>query len=71
MWQMLPFISVYFTHGGWSGWAASGACSATCGGGVVYRSRLCNNPAPVGQGAACSGAATSSITCNDNVCPSK
>lgn len=51
-------------NGGWSGW---GACSATCGGGVQYRT--CTNPAPANGGANCSGLSYQS--CNNQICPGK
>ena len=30
--------------GGWGSWGSYEACTRTCGGGVRYRSRQCNNP---------------------------
>ena len=48
-------------NGGWSAWSA---CSATCGGGT--QARTCNNPAPSGGGANCSG--STSQACNTQAC---
>ena len=48
-------------NGGWSAWSA---CSATCGGGT--QTRTCNNPAPSGGGANCSG--STSQACNTQAC---
>ncbi|KAJ8017553.1 A disintegrin and metalloproteinase with thrombospondin motifs 12 [Holothuria leucospilota] len=36
--------------GGWSAWMDS-PCSRTCGGGVIIRQRVCNNPFPSWGGA--------------------
>ncbi|KAJ8018539.1 A disintegrin and metalloproteinase with thrombospondin motifs 12 [Holothuria leucospilota] len=36
--------------GGWSAWMDS-PCSRTCGGGVIIRQRICNNPFPSWGGA--------------------
>lgn len=41
--------------GGWSGWAAWGPCSQSCGGGRRSRTRSCTRPEPAGSGAFCSG----------------
>ena len=48
-------------NGGWSAWSAF---SATCGGGT--QARTCNNPAPSGGGANCSG--STSQACNTQAC---
>ena len=48
-------------------WGEWGVCSKTCDGGT--RTRLCNNPPPVGSGADCVGEATE--PCGEPFCPSK
>ncbi|XP_031562905.1 uncharacterized protein LOC116298543 [Actinia tenebrosa] len=55
--------------GNWSPWKLWTACSATCGGGVRVRERLCNNPAPQGAGKKCVGSAEQSEACADEACP--
>jgi hypothetical protein len=61
-----PIISV---NGGWSSWSGWSSCSASCGGGTKTRTRSCNNPAPSGGGANCSGSAVDSNSCNTGACP--
>ncbi|XP_063674439.1 coadhesin-like [Bolinopsis microptera] len=56
-------------HGGWSAPGEWSACSATCGGGTQSRSKICNSPAPANGGADCSGEASETQACNENVCP--
>uniref|UniRef100_A0A665TKS7 ADAM metallopeptidase with thrombospondin type 1 motif, 2 n=1 Tax=Echeneis naucrates TaxID=173247 RepID=A0A665TKS7_ECHNA len=41
--------------GGWGTWSSYGSCSRTCGGGVRFRSRRCDNPAPANGGRTCFG----------------
>ena len=50
----------------WSPWSA---CSKTCGGGVKYLNRTCNNPAPLYGGKACSGHSFFTHSCNVEHCP--
>eukprot|EP00121_Abeoforma_whisleri_P007195 Awhi_evm1s6560 len=54
--------------GGWSNWIDDGACSKSCGGGLLGQTRSCTNPAPVANGAICIGDATQSIECNTQLC---
>ncbi|XP_014326474.1 A disintegrin and metalloproteinase with thrombospondin motifs 5 isoform X1 [Xiphophorus maculatus] len=51
-------------HGSWSSWGPWGACSRTCGGGVQFAQRLCNNPAPRNNGRYCIGKRAIYRTCN-------
>ena len=54
--------------GNWGAWSAYEACSVTCGGGTQTHTRLCNNPAPSNGGAACTGLASESVSCNTQIC---
>ena len=64
------FISV---NGGYTPWSEFSVCSATCGGGIQQRTRICTNPAPSNGGKDCTqlGATTESRNCSSNSCPSK
>ncbi|XP_060063054.1 uncharacterized protein LOC132543556 [Ylistrum balloti] len=55
-------------NGGFSSWSSYGACTRTCGAGTKTRTRTCNNPAPVGSGAACSGSTTETTSCTIASC---
>ncbi|VDN28474.1 unnamed protein product [Cylicostephanus goldi] len=48
----------------WSNWGPWSSCSASCGGGVSYRVRLCKDPCNT----CCVGVATESSTCNTQPC---
>ena len=54
--------------GGWSEYGDWSECSAECGGGESTRTRACNNPAPVGEGADCEGEAEETKSCNTHEC---
>ncbi|KAL7888340.1 hypothetical protein AOLI_G00033140 [Acnodon oligacanthus] len=56
-------------NGGWGPWSPWDACSATCGGGVQNRKRLCNDPPPKHGGKDCVGDATATQLCNKQACP--
>ncbi len=58
-----------FLDGNWGAWSAYGVCSVTCGGGTQTHTRLCNNPTPANGGAACTGLASESVSCNTQICP--
>ncbi|XP_029377302.1 A disintegrin and metalloproteinase with thrombospondin motifs 5 isoform X2 [Echeneis naucrates] len=56
-------------HGSWSSWGSWGACSRTCGGGVQFAQRLCNNPPPRNNGRYCTGKRAIYRSCNVTPCP--
>ena len=57
-------------NGGWTTWTTSDeACSQSCGGGTVERSRTCTNPVPQFDGDDCAGNATKIESCNTQACP--
>ncbi|MBN3320005.1 ATS5 metalloproteinase, partial [Atractosteus spatula] len=51
-------------HGGWSSWGPWGQCSQTCGGGVQFAHRQCNNPSPRNNGRYCTGKRAVYRSCN-------
>ncbi|XP_072169938.1 LOW QUALITY PROTEIN: uncharacterized protein [Diadema setosum] len=53
-------------YGPWGDWSE---CNVTCGGGLQFRNRTCDNPAPKYGGQTCSAAAIKSRECNTNNCP--
>ncbi|KAM9360696.1 A disintegrin and metalloproteinase with thrombospondin motifs 13 [Symphorus nematophorus] len=55
-------------HGSWSSWSELSPCSRTCGGGVAYRTRKCNNPRPAFGGNDCEGADIEAELCNQQPC---
>uniref|UniRef100_A0A8C5C805 Thrombospondin 2a n=1 Tax=Gadus morhua TaxID=8049 RepID=A0A8C5C805_GADMO len=55
--------------GGWGPWSPWATCSATCGGGIKSRTRVCNSPHPQFGGRGCVGEDTDSDICNKMGCP--
>uniref|UniRef100_A0A3B3W1U0 Thrombospondin-1 n=1 Tax=Poecilia latipinna TaxID=48699 RepID=A0A3B3W1U0_9TELE len=56
-------------NGEWGPWSPWDTCSATCGGGVQTKKRLCNDPMPKYGGKDCIGDATMVQICNKQDCP--
>lgn len=54
-------------NGGWSQWGKVGTCSVTCGGGIKFSERECNNPAPSNGGRFCIGERKRLEICNTSV----
>ncbi|XP_075041887.1 A disintegrin and metalloproteinase with thrombospondin motifs 13 isoform X2 [Mixophyes fleayi] len=59
---------VSVVHGVWSRWSSYSACSRSCGGGVLVRTRQCNNPRPAFGGRSCAGADLQAEMCNVQAC---
>ncbi|XP_011415206.3 A disintegrin and metalloproteinase with thrombospondin motifs 5 isoform X2 [Magallana gigas] len=56
-------------EGGWSQWGPWTGCTRTCGRGINYRKRKCDNPAPINfEG--CQGDGYEAEACNKEPCPS-
>ncbi|XP_032698801.1 A disintegrin and metalloproteinase with thrombospondin motifs 3 [Lontra canadensis] len=55
--------------GNWGSWTKFGSCSRTCGTGVRFRTRQCNNPAPINGGQDCPGVNFEYQLCNTEECP--
>ncbi|KAM6945571.1 A disintegrin and metalloproteinase with thrombospondin motifs 5 [Aplochiton taeniatus] len=58
-------------HGSWSSWGPWGGCSRTCGGGVQFAQRLCNNPPPRNNGRYCMGKRAVYRSCHVTPCPAQ
>lgn len=56
-------------HGSWGSWGSWGDCSRTCGGGVQYTIRECDNPVPKNGGKYCEGKRVRYRSCNVEDCP--
>ncbi|XP_054633737.1 A disintegrin and metalloproteinase with thrombospondin motifs 1 [Dunckerocampus dactyliophorus] len=56
-------------NGGWGVWGPWGDCSRTCGGGVQYSFRSCDNPLPKNGGKYCEGKRIQYRSCNTEACP--
>lgn len=56
-------------NGGFTSWGEYGACTATCGGGSMTRTRSCTNPAPENGGEECNGPVSESAECGMDPCP--
>uniref|UniRef100_A0A8C5PY31 A disintegrin and metalloproteinase with thrombospondin motifs 2 n=1 Tax=Leptobrachium leishanense TaxID=445787 RepID=A0A8C5PY31_9ANUR len=54
--------------GNWGQWSKFGSCSRTCGTGVRYRTRSCDNPLPANGGRSCSGSSYELQLCNTEEC---
>ncbi|XP_040851623.1 A disintegrin and metalloproteinase with thrombospondin motifs 2-like [Ochotona curzoniae] len=55
--------------GNWGAWTPFGSCSRTCGTGVKFRTRQCDNPPPANGGRTCSGLAYDFQLYNPQDCP--
>uniref|UniRef100_A0A4W4GT62 ADAM metallopeptidase with thrombospondin type 1 motif, 1 n=1 Tax=Electrophorus electricus TaxID=8005 RepID=A0A4W4GT62_ELEEL len=56
-------------NGAWGPWGRWGDCSRTCGGGVQYSFRDCDNPLPKNGGKYCEGKRIQYRSCNTEACP--
>ncbi|XP_069508763.1 A disintegrin and metalloproteinase with thrombospondin motifs 2 isoform X2 [Ambystoma mexicanum] len=54
--------------GNWGAWSKFGSCSRTCGAGVKYRTRNCDNPHPANGGRSCVGLSYEFQLCNIEDC---
>ncbi|XP_050527942.1 A disintegrin and metalloproteinase with thrombospondin motifs adt-1-like [Daktulosphaira vitifoliae] len=59
------------TKGGWSDWTLWSKCTATCGPGVQYRLRYCNNPMNSKDSLNCTGNSIEFKNCYGHLCESK
>ena len=57
--------------GGWSAWSDFSACSVSCGVGVKYSTRICNNPKTQHGGKDCVGDSQYRTQCDMKLCKGK
>ncbi|KAL4216796.1 hypothetical protein ACF0H5_024517 [Mactra antiquata] len=55
--------------GGWGSWSGFTSCSVSCGDGLRFKTRACNNPKPSNGGSNCPGQPVFSSPCNLKDCP--
>jgi len=54
--------------GEWSTWSSWSSCEVACGGGIIIRTRTCDDPEPSSGGADCVGSAIEVDECNMEAC---
>ncbi|KAJ7996439.1 hypothetical protein DPEC_G00237090 [Dallia pectoralis] len=62
-------LDILKQDGAWGTWSTFGSCSRTCGGGVRFRTRQCDNPIPANGGRTCYGNSYEFQLCNLDECP--
>ncbi|XP_039266345.2 SCO-spondin-like [Styela clava] len=62
------FTTACKINGDWSNWQEWTDCSKTCGGGVRFRVRSCDNPSPGNGGIDCDGENMESLLCGRKPC---
>ena len=71
--QVIKTLS-YLVDGKWGEWTEFSNCSLECGTGTKERTRVCDAPAPEGDGKNCPGFPNDGYetkNCNTQPCPSK
>ena len=66
--RILLTMYSFLVDGNWGPWSTFGGCSKTCGGGMKYRKRKCDNPAPANGGMDCQGSSNEAQHCNVHPC---
>nr|XP_040143140.1 A disintegrin and metalloproteinase with thrombospondin motifs 5 [Ictidomys tridecemlineatus] len=67
--KSFSFLFQTSSHGNWGSWGPWGQCSRSCGGGVQFAYRHCNNPAPRNSGRYCTGKRAIYRSCSVTPCP--
>jgi len=64
------FFKYHFSNlaGKWGAWGGYSDCPVTCGNGIQYRYRNCDNPIPQFGGANCVGTNSSRVICTNAKC---
>lgn len=56
-------------NGGWTTWSLWNSCNVSCGEGMQFRFRSCNNPTPAFGGLKCSSKDSETKQCFNEKCP--
>uniref|UniRef100_A0A8B9HG51 A disintegrin and metalloproteinase with thrombospondin motifs 1 n=1 Tax=Astyanax mexicanus TaxID=7994 RepID=A0A8B9HG51_ASTMX len=67
---MKPKVNYVSVDGGWGEWGAWQQCSRSCGGGVMFSYRECDQPTPQNGGSYCRGQRVQYQSCNTQTCES-
>lgn len=66
--HLYVYKSKLTVNGGWTDWADSTICSASCGNGTKGQVRFCANPIPEWGGANCAGMSEQTVNCSNGDC---
>ena len=62
---------LFLSDGEWTSWTTWSACPVECNGGLITRTRSCDNPSPSNFGKSCVGSDKDVTLCNNHPCIGK